>query len=291
MKRMAKWLGLGVLALIVVAAGFAGWSHWRFERALQQRFEVADAPLPAATGPDALARGEYLFTTRGCSECHGERGEGKVFLDVPPLRAVASNLTAGGRGRHYDADAFGRAIRHGIAFDGRPLVHMPSRDYAELGDADTAALAAHLAQLPADANDPGATAVHLPGRILYALGQLPVIEAEHIDHRPRTRAEPAADDALAVGAYAARTCIGCHGESFRGGKVAGTPPEFPPAADLTAMPGWREADFVRLMREGKRPDGSSVHPLMPYAAFKRMTDAELGAMFRYFRSLPSHSPN
>jgi hypothetical protein len=51
------------------------------------------------------------------------------------------------------------------------------------------------------------------------------------------------------------------------------------------MPGWREADFVRLMREGKRPEDSAVHPLMPWGAFSRMTDDELAALFRYFRTL------
>jgi len=285
MKRILKPVLSGLLILILLLAGLAGVAHWRFEQALQQRYEVNDPALAIPNDPERLAHGAHLFNSRGCSECHGAQGQGQVVLDEAPLRVVATNLTPAGRGRHYDADTFARAIRHSIAFDGRPLVHMPSRDYAELSDADTAALVAHLQRLAPSGNDPGDTEVHLLGRLLHLFGQLPVVEAAHIDHRPRTRAEPEPGRTVAFGGYVARTCIGCHGEYFRGGKVPGTPPDFPPASDLTAMPGWREADFVRLMREGKRPDGSEVHLLMPWQAFKAMTDEELGAMFLYFRSL------
>jgi cytochrome c553 len=284
MRLMLKLI-LGAVLLIVLLVGLLGTAHWKFERAQQQRFAINDPPLPVVTDEAALAWGAHLFGSRGCSECHGEQGEGQVFLDVPPMRLIAANLTPGGRGKHYDADAFGRAIRHSVAFDGRPLIHMPSRDYAEFSDADTAALAAHIAALPPSSNDLGPSQVHALGRVLYLLGQLPILEAELIDHQPRTRMAPEPDDGVAYGAYVARTCVGCHGPEFRGGKVLGTPPDFPPASDLTAMPGWREADFVRLMREGKRPDDSDVHPLMPWGAFSRMSDDELAALFRYFRSL------
>lgn len=285
MNLMVKW-SVGIVLLIgVLLAGLLGTAHWNFERALQQRFVISDPPLPASADDAALAQGAHLFGSRGCSDCHSEGGEGRVFLDAAPMRLVATNLTPAGRGRHYDIDTLGRAIRHSVAFDGRPLIHMPSRDYAELSDADTAALAAYIKSLPPSSNDPGPSRVHALGRVLYLLGQLPILEAEHIDHRPRTRTAPEPGDNIAYGAYVARTCIGCHGVEFRGGKVLGTPPEFPPASDLTAMPGWREADFVRLMREGKRPDDSDVHPLMPWGAFSRMSDDELSALFRYFRSL------
>jgi cytochrome c553 len=285
MRLMLKLLAGAFLLVVLLLIGLLGAAHWNFERALQQRFAINDPPLALDGDTAELAHGAHLFQSRGCSECHGEQAQGTVFLDAPPMRLIASNLTPGGRGKHYDADGFGRAIRHSVAFDGRPLIHMPSRDYAELSDVDTAALAAHLASLPPSSNDLGPSQVHMLGRVLYLLGQLPILEAELVDHQPRSRAAPEPSDSLAYGAYVARTCTGCHGIDFRGGKVLGTPPEFPPASDLTAMPGWRDADFVRLMREGKRPDNSDVHPLMPWGAFSRMSDDELAALFRYFRSL------
>lgn len=288
MNKLVRWGGAALLLLVVVAGALLVLAHWNFERALGQRYEIADPPLDMATVDEAaLAHGAHLFGSRGCSECHGARGQGSVFLDAPPLRAVATNLTPAGRGQHYDADTFARAIRHSVAFDGRPLIHMPSRDYAELSDADTVALVAHLQRLAPDDSEPGATDVRMLGRLLYLFGQLPILEAEHIDHRPRPRGAPEPGPTVAYGAYVARTCVGCHGENYRGGRVAGTPPDFPAASDLTVLPGWREADFVRLMREGRRPDGSQVHPLMPWGAFRTMTEDELLAMFRYFRSLPA----
>ncbi len=285
MRLMLKLILGAILLIALLLAGLLGAAHWNFEHALQQRFSISDPPLPVTADDAALAHGAHLFRSRGCSSCHGEQGEGRVFLDAPPMRLIATNLTPGGRGKHYDADAFGRAIRHSVAFDGRPLLHMPSRDYVELSDLDTAALTAHLAALPPSSNDPGPSRVHMLGRVLYLLGQLPIIEAELVDHQPRTRQAPEPDASVTYGAYVARTCVGCHGNDFRGGRLPGAPPDFPPASDLTAMPGWREADFMRLMREGKRPDDSKVHPLMPWEAFSRMHDDELSALFRYFRSL------
>jgi cytochrome c553 len=187
----------------LVLAALLGAAHWNFEQALQQRFVINDPPLPVGANQAVLAQGAHLFGSRGCSECHGERGEGRIFLDAAPMRLAATNLTTGGRGRHYDADALGRAIRHSVAFDGRPLIHMPSRDYAELSDADTAALAAHIASLPPSSNDPGPSRVHALGRVLYLFGQLPILEAEHIDHQPRGRAAPEPSANAAYGAYVA----------------------------------------------------------------------------------------
>jgi hypothetical protein len=37
------------------------------------------------------------------------------------------------------------------------------------------------------------------------------------------------------------------------------------------------ADFVRVMREGVRPDGSEVNPFMPVQFTKEFTDMELEA--------------
>lgn len=106
------------------------------------------------------------------------------------MRVIATNLTPGGRGQHYDADALGRAIRHSVAFDGRPLIHMPSRDYAELSAAGTAALAAHIAAQQPSSNDPESSQVRAPGRVLHRFGRLPTLEAELFDRQPRSCAAP-----------------------------------------------------------------------------------------------------
>lgn len=286
MRRIGVWLAraLAVVAVLVVATLLV--ALWSSEQELARRFVVADPPLPAVDAA-GLAHGGHLFRSRGCSDCHGERGEGREVLDVPPMRMVASNLTPAGAGRHYDIDAFGRAIRHGVGHDGRSLVLMPVQDYAELSDADTAALAAWLARLPAVEHEPGRSEIRLLGRILHLFGQLQLVPAAGVDHRPRPRLAPAAAATRAYGEYLAHTCSGCHGRDYRGGRVPGTPPDAPAASDLAALDGWQAADFVRVMREGLRPDGRDLHPLMPWQAFRTMTDEELAALWRYFSALAS----
>jgi mono/diheme cytochrome c family protein len=55
---------------------------------------------------------------------------------------------------------------------------------------------------------------------------------------------------------------------------------------------WTEADFVRAMREGRRPDGANYFPAFPYPSFTRMTDSDLRDLWAYLRILPpSARPN
>lgn len=284
MKRTLILLGLTGLSLLMLSIGVLALAWWSSERLLSMRIEVADPPL-AKVDADGLAQGRHLYHSRGCSDCHGERGEGRVVFDVPPAKVVASNLTPAGPGRYYDRDAFGRAIRHGVGHDGRPLRFMPIGDYAELGDADTAALAAYLLSLSHVEHDPGQTRIRPLGHLLHLFGQLELVPARHVDHRPRERVAPAVAATVDYGAYVARTCSGCHGSDYRGGRVPGTPPDLPAASDLTTLHAWQADDFVRLMREGVRPDSSLVHPLMPWQAFRTMTDVELSALWLYFQSL------
>ena len=72
--------------------------------------------------------------------------------------------------------------------------------------------------------------------------------------------------------------------------VPGTPPELPAASNLTlhanGLAGWTEADFIRVIREGKRPDGRELHGFMPWRIYGAMTDEELQALWRHFESLP-----
>jgi hypothetical protein len=55
---------------------------------------------------------------------------------------------------------------------------------------------------------------------------------------------------------------------------------------MTGIGAWTEADFVRAMRVGKRPDGSAINTFMPWEIFRGMTDDELNAIWLYLRSVP-----
>jgi len=98
-----------------------------------------------------VVRGEHVANIHGCTHCLGEGLSGKVFLDIPPGRFVASNLTSGqgGVGNAYAGSDWDRAVRFGLRHDRRKLLPMmPSRIYAKLADSDAVALSAYLDQLP-----------------------------------------------------------------------------------------------------------------------------------------------
>src|SRR5205085_3220918 len=92
----------------------------------------------------------------------------------PMGRLVASNLTPAGMGRHYDARTFEHAIRHGVTFDGTPLIVMPAQDYIGLGDDDVAALVAYLQSLPPVRTKRPETALGPLPRVLFTLGKMPL---------------------------------------------------------------------------------------------------------------------
>ena len=66
-----------------------------------------------------------------------------------------------------------------------------------------------------------------------------------------------------------------------GGRVAG-PDNLPPAANLTptGLGSWTEKDFVRALREGRRPDGSAINEFMPWRSYASMSDLDLQALWR-----------
>ncbi|ABF41273.1 cytochrome c, class I [Candidatus Koribacter versatilis Ellin345] len=49
---------------------------------------------------------------------------------------------------------------------------------------------------------------------------------------------------------------------------------------------WKDADFVRALRQGIGHDGRTLFPLMPYEFFRQLSDEDLAAAIVYIRSLP-----
>lgn len=98
-------------------------------------------------------------------------------------------------------------------------------------------------------------------------------------------------------------CLGCHTEErkdavpYAGGRALKTPFGTFYGPNITPHPqagigAWSEADFVRALREGRRPDGAHYFPAFPYASFTRIADADLRDLWAYFRSLkPSAQPS
>jgi mono/diheme cytochrome c family protein len=95
-------------------------------------------------------------------------------------------------------------------------------------------------------------------------------------------------------------CVGCHTQAtkdpkdavpYAGGRALKTPFGTFYGPNITPHPQagigkWSEADFIRAMREGRRPDGAHYFPAFPYPSFTGITDADLRDLWAYLRTLP-----
>lgn len=56
----------------------------------------------------------------------------------------------------------------------------------------------------------------------------------------------------------------------------------------TGLGKWSEAEIVTALREGVRPDGRVLAPIMPWTAFASLTDEDAFAIAAYLKSLPAY---
>jgi mono/diheme cytochrome c family protein len=114
---------------------------------------------------------------------------------------------------------------------------------------------------------------------------------------PAGAADP---DLISRGAYlaAAADCAACHtdrangGRPYAGGRALATPfgtfysPNITPDQE-TGIGRWTEAQFLRALHSGVRPDGANYFPVFPYPSFAKITDADARAIYAYLMSLPA----
>ncbi|MHB9841057.1 c-type cytochrome [Paraburkholderia terrae] len=105
------------------------------------------------------------------------------------------------------------------------------------------------------------------------------------------------------GEYLARAgdCVACHtaprGKTFGGGLAMETPfgTFFTPNISSDKEYGigkWTADEFFKMMRTGKSPDGKLIYPVMPIAAYTKVTREDSDAIFAYLQSVePVHQPS
>ena len=287
--RVLKWTGRALVLVLAAAALLLAFGWLRTQQGLARTYVVADPPLQVARDAVTLERGAHLFATRGCGHCHGEDASGQEVFDAGPVvRIVAPNITTGGRLKDSTPEQVAGAIRHGVAASGRPLVFMPSAEWQEMSDTDVAALIAFMQQLPPSDHQPPPLEVRPVGRVMWLVGDFPLLPAQDIDHTPRARVAPPAGPTAEYGKYMAQGCKGCHGQDYAGQHVPGTRGVFPDARNITpaGLGSWKEADFERAMRTGVRPDGSKLDPFMPWQTYAQLSDVEMKAIWAFLRTLP-----
>jgi cytochrome c553 len=291
MKTILRRTLIGVLSLLVLAAIAVASLVWVGERKRDRRVELPSLKTPALVD-DAAARerGAYLYASRGCADCHGANGAGRVFVDNGSLRIKGPAIHSGPGSvvLQYKPEDWDRALRHGVKPDGRPAMIMPSEDYNRFTDADFVALVAYARTLPPAGGGAAEITLPLPVRALYGAGAIRDAAAK-IDHSLPVQQPVTEGVTLEHGQYVANMCKGCHGAELAGGKVPGGPPDWPPAAKLTrgegnAMDRYPSAEsMIAMFRSGKRPDGSAVQ-VMPFESLGKMSDTDVRALHLYLKS-------
>ncbi|NHN89715.1 cytochrome c [Acetobacter conturbans] len=101
-------------------------------------------------------------------------------------------------------------------------------------------------------------------------------------------------DLIRQGEYMARAadCAACHSVRGQPPYSGGVPFDLPMgriySPNITPDPDHgighdSEEQFARAIREGVRHDGASMYPAMPFPSYARLTDADVHALFVYFR--------
>ena len=279
MKLMRRLLGgLVVLAIIAVLAVYF---------ISQRTLAHADAQSSHLAAPTAaeLADGARQLHALGCTNCHGDKLQGKIFIDDAKLaRVYAPNLTLVAA-QASDAQ-LDQGIRQGIGHDGRALVIMPSEGYQFLTDGETAALIAAIRAVPKNGQQQPARSIGPVGRIGLLAGKFntaPTVVAQY-------RASPVADlgPQFAQGRHLLETtCAACHGTDLKGKEIKpGTV-----SADLSIGAAYDLGQFTALLRTGVAP-GKKLGLMAEVAKsdFSHLNDQEIAAIHAYLVERAKRTP-
>ena len=291
LKKILKWVGvvLAVLVGLLIIAGIASLLVSRVRG--NKTYDVTAADLTIPTDEASIREGARLTAIRACSECHGNNFAGKMLIDDPALGAFYTANISGGEGSEvgsYTAGDWDRAIRHGVGTDDKPLIAMPSAEYAGISDEDVALMIAYLQSLDAVDNSLPESSLGPLGTVLVAVGLFPYAAAD-IDHDNPAPVSVTRAISAGYGGYLAATCSGCHKTDFSGGAQIGAPADTVPPANLTPaghLGNWTQEDFINTLRTGTTPEGKVLDPDdMPWPITLLMTEDELAAIWLYLSGL------
>jgi mono/diheme cytochrome c family protein len=295
----------GLLALGL--GGFATFIHLDWP----MRHQVESHVLHVELTPERLARGRNLVGMR-CAGCHYDQKTGgltgQAMADLPKefgeffSRNITKHPTKGA-GRYTDGE-LAYLLRTGVTRDGRftgPLMQSPY-----LADEDLHAIIAFLRSddpwVAAKDTDDRESKPSFLGKLLWHL----VFNVRPMPPAP-IEVPPLADE-VAYGRYvvhALADCFVCHSADMKTlnpddptkseDYLGGGNPMLDAAGNVirganitmdreTGIGAWSEAEFLKTVRTGFRPDGKPLRfPMMPYP---ELSDAELRATFAYLNTVP-----
>ena len=316
--KVLKWgaAGLGVIALLAGAFVVKNIVTWRPM--------FPNYPMPqgftASQDPQVIAAGKYIVANVAhCGACHSTPTEYSAYKpgDDPslagghqwhmgPLATVNSvNITpdeATGIGTYTDAE-LARAIRHGVAKDGRGLLYMMG--VGPMSDEDLTAVISYLRAIDPVDRPTAETEVRVMGQILFQ-GPMSFFATPHDYSDIAPAYVPPGAASLDRGTYLAEGpawCVSCHsnyefndgnvrwiGTAAAGGQNATFPDETDDAFEFAApnlskaghVKDWTKEQFIQRMRDGRVYAGSP----MPWESYAGMTDEDLDSLWMWMQSIP-----
>jgi cytochrome c553 len=279
MKRVLRWAGYALAAILLVLLLFAAWVWFASSRVIGATHEARPERLAAASAAQR-ADAERQARILGCVSCHGEGLRGRMMFDGGPFARVwAPNLAA--LAPRISDQQLAQGIRQGIGHDGRALFVMPSPMYSRLSDQEVSALIGWIRSLPAQGEATPPIQWGPVGRVVMAIGKLQPVMTRMDEFRTRQPFDTG--PAQAAGRrIAANVCSECHGADLSGGEPA---PDII-APDLSLVGAYDAAQFTRLMRTGRPPSGRELGLMREIAEkdTRLMTDEEIAQLYAYLSS-------
>jgi mono/diheme cytochrome c family protein len=312
MKKAFKILVIIFGILLIAIAGIASYVKFVLPNA-------DPAPdLKVEMTPERIERGNYLANhVLICMDCHSARnyneftaplipgtlGKGGERFDATmgfPGNYYSANITPAGIGDWTDGEIF-RAITTGVRRSGKPIFPvMPYSNYGKLDREDIESVIAYLRSLPPIENKVPESNSEFPMNFII----------NTIPKKAELTKRPDPSDELAYGKYliTAASCGECHtpvdkGQvipefAYGGGREFKLPSGTITSANLTpdmetGIGKWTKQQF--LDRFTFYRDSANMHKkvdfmkefntIMPWTMYAGMTDADLGAIYAYLRTL------
>src|SRR5262245_3275588 len=309
MKSRLMKVVVGLFGVVVVLAVTGATTvQLRYKRT----FDVADEAVTASRDSAIIARGAYLaYGPAHCAYCHNTQdkwsrlaaGEqlplsGGYVFDIGIAKIASPNLTPDketGIGDISDA-RLARMLRHNVKNSG--VAAIPFMEFQNLSQEDLTAVISFLRSQPAVRNEIPAREFSFVGKAVMSF----VIKPSGPTGTPPEKSPPEAPT-VERGEYLVNNvtdCAGCHTKrsqtdgSYLAPRLSGgtamegddgksyTPPNLTPDAKTGHIVKWTEDAFLARFRAG--PINGASH--MPWAAFARMSDNDLRAIYRYLQTVP-----
>jgi mono/diheme cytochrome c family protein len=306
MKKVLKIMGAIVVVALLAAGGFAA----KVAIVGIPSYKPGNVQLKVEATPERVQRGRK-WAHLLCAECHKDPSTGKAtgrrMDEAPPEFGliVTKNITqdpAHGIGKYSDGE-LAYLIRTGIGRDGR-YVPPPMAKLPHLADEDLLSIIAFLHSndelvQPTAVDPPGVSQPSFLMKFLSTVAFTPLVYPD--------KPIPVPTEKVAYGRYLLVNldCWTCHSADFKSMNI-GEPEKTPgfmgggntvfglrgeklltaniTADDETGIGKWSEADFVRALRKGFRPDNQLIRypmPLMP-----ELTDEDAAAIYAFLRTVP-----